>query len=358
MMLISIFIVIAGVVIAIINIFLKDASERRKNIKKISNIIAAVAIVLSGIIQIVGLSIDTPDIRFDTYGKRVTFEVEEPVYVSYKIRHDLNADPKWEKYGEDAPLFIDQVPTYLEFRSDLWLSHSASEKYTFRKDENGEIQIVPGFIGIGSGIEDVDWTPDTLYGWGPKRPLYSMDNPASKIVFNSISDNDKEIGDELYFVSASEYTGDPKNNHWTDRTYVEEDHEYVIRIYVHNNAASDMNLTAQDVRAFITLPNEYARVISVRCLISCPDADPEKIWDGTNFYSDDEREFALEYVEDTLRYYNNAGKFRLQDETKGEYSAFTNKGVLLGFDEMDGVIPGCIQYSGYISFHVKPLFKN
>ena len=117
-------------------------------------------------------------------------------------------------------------------------------------------------------------------------------------------------------------------------------------------------MNAHDVRAFITLPNEYARKISVGCLISCPDANPERIWDGTSFYSDDERSFALTYVEDSLRYYNNAGTFRLQDESKEGYPAFTNKGVLLGFDKMDGVIPGCIQYSGYITFHVKPIFQN
>ena len=141
-------------------------------------------------------------------------------------------------------------------------------------------------------------------------------------------------------------------------TYVKENLEYVIRIYIHNNAASNLDLTAHDVRASIMLPNEYARKISVGCKISCPDADPKGVWDGTNFYSDDERSFALTYVEDSLRYYNNAGTFRLQDETQGDYSAFTNKGVLLGFDEMDGVIPGCMQYSGYITFHVKPIFQN
>ena len=359
MMLICIIIIIAGVIIALLNIFLNDADEEKKRFKKMSTVFASIAIVISGIMQLASLSIDPPDMQFDKYGKRVTFECDKPAHITYRIWHDHNEKPEWVEYREDDPLFINQVPTYLMYRSELWLFHSVSKEATFRKEEDGGVDWVSIIDnGIGSGVEDIVWEQESSYGWGPERTSYSMDNPAAKVVFNSIFDNNKEIGNEFYFVSASEYTGNAKNNKWTDKTYVKENHEYVIRIYVHNNAASNLDLTAHDVRASIMLPNEYARKISVGCKISCPDADPKGVWDGTNFYSDDERSFALTYVEDSLRYYNNAGTFRLQDETQGDYSAFTNKGVLLGFDEMDGVIPGCMQYSGYITFHVKPIFQN
>ena len=357
-MLFNIIIIIVGALIAVINTFLEDASKKSKRIKKITTILAALTIVLSSIMQLIVLSVDPPEIRFDTYGKRVRFESVQPAYVTYQTWHDFNEERKWVRYREDDIVLIDQVPTYLSYRSDLGFLHSATKEFTFLRDEDGGIQMISGIYNrTGSDTGVLDWEPDTSYGWGPERALYSMKNPAPEIVFNSLSDNGN-IGNELYFVSASEYTGDAKKNHWSDYTYVKEDHEYVIRIYVHNNAASNLGLTARDVRAFITLPNEYARTISVGCVISCPDANPERIWDGTSFYSDDERPFALMYVEDSLKYYTNAGTFRLQDETKGDYLAFTNKGVLLGYDEMNGLIPGCMQYAGYLTFHVKPVFKN
>ena len=140
--------------------------------------------------------------------------------------------------------------------------------------------------------------------------------------------------------------------------FVEEGHEYVVRVYCHNNAASNLNLCAEDVRAYVRLPDEYAKRINIGCQINCSNADPAEYRDGTNFYSDDGRPFKLVYIKDSLRYHNNAGTFRLQDEAEEGTPVFTNEGVLLGFDEMDGSIPGCMQYAGYLTFLVKPVFQD
>ena len=188
------------------------------------------------------------------------------------------------------------------------------------------------------------------FAWGPSRTTYTLEKPATKVTFNSITNNNKEVGDERYFVSASPYTGDASQNHWTDNTEVENGKEYVVRMYVHNNAASNLNLTAKDVKAYVVLPTTTGTEITVSGKITSSNADPVSVWDETTFKSKNGEKFNLAYVDGTAKYYNNAGTFKLGT------SVFTNSGQLLGYSKMDGNIPGCIQYSGYLTFHVKAQF--
>ena len=55
----------------------------------------------------------------------------------------------------------------------------------------------------------------------PDRPTFTLKNPASYVTFNSITDN-TNFGNELYFVSASPYTGNSANNSCSDQTMVED----------------------------------------------------------------------------------------------------------------------------------------
>ncbi|MCR4753483.1 MAG: DUF11 domain-containing protein [Candidatus Saccharibacteria bacterium] len=190
------------------------------------------------------------------------------------------------------------------------------------------------------------------FAWGPSRTTYTLEKPATKVTFNSITNNNKEVGDERYFVSASPYTGDASKNHWTDNTQVENGKEYVVRMYVHNNAASNLNLTAKDVKAYVVLPTTTGTEITVSGKITSSNADPVSVWDETTFKSKNGEKFNLAYVDGTAKYYNNAGTFKLGT------SVFTNSGQLLGYSKMDGNIPGCIQYSGYLTFHVKAQFAS
>ena len=161
-----------------------------------------------------------------------------------------------------------------------------------------------------------------------------------------------KVGDERYFVSASPYTGNASQNKWTDSTLVENGKEYVVRMYVHNNAAANLKLTAKDVKAYVVLPTTTGTEITVSGKITSSNADPVSVWDETTFKSKNGEKFNLAYVDGTAKYYNNAGTFNLTT------SVFTNKGTLLGYEKMDGNIPGCIQYSGYLTFHVKAQFAS
>lgn len=193
-------------------------------------------------------------------------------------------------------------------------------------------------------------------GWGPARDLYTMQVPAAQVTLNSITDNNTEIGDERFFVSATRYTGDASQNHWNDRTVVQADEEYVVRIYVDNNAADNLELLATDIRAYVIMQEEANYSFTIASKLYCSNAVPDTIWDTTSFYSD--RKFRMAYVPGTLRYYNNAviDGFIL-DEDGSNLHLFQQEGIPLGYEELDGKLPSGNQYAGYLTFHIKPIFE-
>ncbi len=192
--------------------------------------------------------------------------------------------------------------------------------------------------------------------FGPSdRATFTMDKPADYITFNSITNN--VIGDERYFVAASEWTGNANDNYFSDQTKVEDGKEYVIRMYVHNNAAADLKLVAENVKAFVVLPTETATSITISGKISADNAKPKSVWDETVLTSKNGEKFNLAYVDGSATYANADQNGKLRSFKLGK-SLFDANGVLLGYDQMDGKIPGCNAYSGYLTFHVKAQFAQ
>lgn len=215
-------------------------------------------------------------------------------------------------------------------------------------------------LGVAAAVATITAGAGVVSAWGPARASFTMEKPANYVTFNSITNN--VIGDEHYFVSASEYTGDASKNHYVDGIQVEEGKEYVVRMYVHNNAASDLGLVAKDVRAYVILPTDTASEITVSGKIYSSNANPKTVWDETTFKSKNGKKFSLSYIDGTAKYYNidKNGKTRAfsLDELNDGNDLFTSKGHLLGYDQMDGNIPGCNEYSGYLTFHVTPKFEQ
>lgn len=188
--------------------------------------------------------------------------------------------------------------------------------------------------------------PAGLLAWGPGRATFTIANPADYVTFNSITDN-PNIGDERNFVAIRE---SGTNGLWQDTQNVQPGKEYVVRLYVHNNAASNLNLVAQNVKASINLPTNTAKSIDVQGFIRSSSAQPNEVYDHATFAAS--QNFNLAYKAGSLKYYNNANGngFSIPE------TAFTNSGASLGYDKMDGKIPGCFQYAGYLTFIVKPQF--
>lgn len=188
--------------------------------------------------------------------------------------------------------------------------------------------------------------PAALYAWGPERPTFTINNPADYITFNSITDN-PNIGDERNFVGIRE---SGTNGLWQDNQAVQPGKEYVVRMYVHNNAAANLNLVAENVTAKFNLPTNTANSLQVNGFLSASNAQPTEVYDHATFTSSED--FNLAYVPGSAKFYNNAngGGFSMPE------SLFTETGAKLGYNQMDGKIPGCFQYAGYLTFIVKPQF--
>lgn len=196
--------------------------------------------------------------------------------------------------------------------------------------------------------------PASLYALSPDRAENSKTNPIDHIDFNTYKDG--AIGHEHNFVGIREATAP---NVWDDEVKVERGKEYVVRMYVHNNAASSLGLVANDVTGRITLPTTTGRSVQIDGSISASNfgankkgnaGQPGMVYDQAKFVGDED--FNVAYIPGTLKYETNKMNTALPE------SIFTSAGALLGYDKLDGKIPGCFEYAGYVSFKVKPQFAE
>ena len=204
--------------------------------------------------------------------------------------------------------------------------------------------------------------PAALNAWGPQRDTYTIEKPADHVVFNSITNN-PNVGDERNFVGIREAGSDNGlNNVWYDDMEVQEGKEYYVRMYVHNNAAANLGLVAENVTAKFNLPTTTAKSIQVNGFLSASNIGANttgsngaygEVYDHATFTSDSN--FNLAYVEGSLKYENNVFG---SDGVALPESIFTSTGAALGYDKLDGKIPGCFQYAGYVTFKVKPQIEK
>lgn len=204
------------------------------------------------------------------------------------------------------------------------------------------------------------------YAWGPERDVYTYDEIndleakgewGNKIVLNSITDS--KTGDERTFLTA-------RVNDGTDATWdivwngsditVEDGQEYWLRFYFHNNNPNGWDGVAENVRAQLSIPNVSAKQIKVSGFLSSSNATPNEYWDYVNFNSD--QAFHLEYVYGSTVLVNKAlGSSREGYPLSDDYYN-TKDGILLGYDKLDGRLPGCYDYSGFVLARVKAVFDS
>ena len=129
---------------------------------------------------------------------------------------------------------------------------------------------------------------------------------------------------------------------------VEPDNEYYIRIYGHNNNPGGYEAIAEDGRVKFIIPPESGRTIVVEGQIASSNAEPDRYWDDVVLSCKDR--FRLEYIEGSAHLENNeigAGSgVTLSDDV-------ANSWVMVGYNALDGEIPGCYKYDFYITFKVK-----
>lgn len=210
-------------------------------------------------------------------------------------------------------------------------------------------QRLPKRVLAGLAVATAVALPVAVQAWGPDRPTYTIEKPADHITFNSITNN-PNLGDERNFVTIREKGA---TGTWKDAVEVQSGKEYEVSVYVHNNAAANLNRVAENVVAKVNLPTSTSKSIQVQGFINSSNATPNEVYDHATFTS--KQDFNLAYVNGSARYYNNIfGKYGQGNGTPLPESIFTSAGATLGYDKLDGKIPGCFQYAGVIVFTVKP----
>ncbi len=198
--------------------------------------------------------------------------------------------------------------------------------------------------------------------WGPERRTFEMDKPATYVTFNSITNNQSSesvgIGDERNFVRVR------KAGETTFRDQVEisdadakNGQEFEVYVFYHNNAASNYKLTAENTKVFAYFPGVISgdSTAETGAKISASNANPTSVWDEADFINKSSVGVRLRYVDNSATIYWNGGR----TTAKIGEDMFTS-GALIGYCAegetnctLDGKVPGCAEYSGYIIYKVK-----
>lgn len=222
--------------------------------------------------------------------------------------------------------------------------------------------------------------PMPAYAWGDNiggRDIYSLQEVnegalGDTIAFNSISIQGADytwykeatgedlpsgiITEEVNFVGAR-MVGENQGaqNVWNGNEIKAVDGEfYYIRLYAHNNNPGGYGAVAKDTKVSFNIPQESAASIRVNGYLTSSNAYPSEYVDYVDFVA--EQPFHLEYVYGSALLENNGigadGGIQLSDDIAASESG----GVLIGYDELDGRVPGCYQYANYITIMVKVVY--
>ncbi len=178
--------------------------------------------------------------------------------------------------------------------------------------------------------------------WGPARPTFTWANPASYITFNSITDN-PSVGDERTFLTVKDASS---SGPVQGSVNVHDNEELIFRVYFHNNAASNLNLVAHNTRVKILLPHTASTSTYAAGYISADNANPVVVAATADLTGSSP--FTVEYEAGTAQLWN--GVFRgaqLND------SIVTTTGAQVGYNAIDGNVPGCSEFSGFVTIKVR-----
>lgn len=213
-------------------------------------------------------------------------------------------------------------------------------------------KIYTSILGVSAAavVAAATLTPAMVSAWGDSangRPSYTIaeineGKLGDTITFNSISDG--KIGEEKNFVGARLASSDGTYN--TKTLAVEDGQVYTIRLYVHNNSPKGKDAIAENVKAYFSLPTTVAKSHTIVGYLDSSNATPTRYWDEVTLTSDDN--FYLEYIEGSAQYTNaKLGTVALPNEV------IASEGAMLGYDKLDGKIPGCYEYDGNVTIQVK-----
>ncbi len=187
--------------------------------------------------------------------------------------------------------------------------------------------------------------------WGPERSTFTMENPATYPTFNSITNN-PTIGDERDFVRVGEINAEVTD--LKNEVEVIPGRQYLVYVYLHNNASSTLNDKAHNnvgVAVRTRMSTSFSTVLTpsergeITTTITADNSNPLSVWDEAYMTTKTDKVF-LRYVAGSAKIYND---WRANG-TVMPSSIFTEEGTLLGLNELNGVIPGCEEYHGVVTY--------
>jgi conserved repeat protein len=219
---------------------------------------------------------------------------------------------------------------------------------------NPSIEISAEDIMVKSNVT-LNAKKEDIETWGPQdRQTFTWSNPADHVCFNSMTDN-PEIGDEANFVRVRKAGGHDK---FVDNVIVEPGEEYEVNIYYHNNASASLNEgdrrgIAENVRLrmnYIASTLNAGEAAVIRGTISSSNAIPKEVWDTA--YLNAKEAVGLRYVPNSAVLHNTGslgGTVLNDDAVFGK-----DGGTFIGYSKNYwGLIPGCNEFAGYVTFRLK-----
>ena len=205
--------------------------------------------------------------------------------------------------------------------------------------------LVAGVFGIAA----------IAHAFSPERPTYTTAVPADHVTFNSITDNPRE-GDERAFFSVKD-AANTASDGFLHQTTVKDGEEVLLRVYVHNNAADNLNGAnldgkgvAKNTQVRVWLPSVTDTTLRANAYVSADNATPQVVADTADLIAPTtSNKFSISYVPGSAIAYNNAvGQtgLKLSD-------SIVTTGALLGEAQADGIVPGCFNFVNVVTLKVK-----
>ena len=193
----------------------------------------------------------------------------------------------------------------------------------------------------------------TSSAWGPERSTFTMKNPADYATFNSITDN-PAIGDERNFVRIRDVNS---NDPYRDNVTVVPGGVYEVYIYFHNDGKSSLNKSGAGIARGVKVTSALSswkvnaqNKVKVSAVLKAVNTKPLEVWDDAYISTASKDDITLSYISGTAIIHND---YKANGSILSDKYLFGTDGVYIGENELDGLIPACAEWSGYITYRVR-----
>jgi len=221
------------------------------------------------------------------------------------------------------------------------------------------IQLLPVTLAM-AGATGVFMTQNTFaeehQTWGPQdRETFTWEVPATYATFNSMTNN-PSLGHESNFVRIREADTE---NVYSDDVTLEVGKEYEVFMYYHNNGAANYGskVMAFNTRMKANFPtkleaNQAGEVKGTIIWTNSAATETSSVWDTAYMHANST--VYLSYVPNSAILHNgSAGQYKTNGEILDSESLFGN-GAKIAYDSRYwGIIPGCNEYAGYVTYRIK-----